>query len=184
VQTNDGRRRLLAADEIHVFARIVHVADAFDRLRNGAAAIARNGGHRPPAVRVLRELLGRARRKEIDPIVFKALLAVAPAFTPGTMVTLNDGRRCGVVGVDPLNPCRPILQPIMGDPDRPDPIGDSAGRRVDLREHGELSIVEAEGQQIGQDLFLADSVVEFDVRHLGIPDPRSAACATAAPATR
>jgi hypothetical protein len=93
-------------------------------------------------------------------MVFKGLLAVVPAFTPGTMVTLKDGRRCGVVEIDPLNPCRPVLQPITA-PGRPE-----AGR-LDLREHQDLSIVEAEGQDVAGDLFRSDTAVEFDARHLG-----------------
>lgn len=174
-----GQRRL-SGDEIHVFARIAAVADQYDRVRGGAHVLAANEGRPIPAVRALHEMVRRARRREVDPIVVKALLAVVPAFAPGSMVTLSDGRTAAVVGFDPLHPCRPMVQPV--DPEahpaglsgEPDPI--------DLRGTPRLRVVEAEGQPVEAHLFAAMDAEEFDLRYLYVrPGPRQAPPGPAAP---
>ncbi len=162
-----GQRRL-AGDEIHVFARIVAVADLYDRLRGGAPAVAANGGKRPPVVRVLNELVRRARRREIDPIVAKALLAVVPAFAPGSVVELSDGRVGAVVGIDPLHPCRPTVRVIDLDTHATsaETVTETPSEEIDLRRHSGLSVRVAEGQVVEGDLFAARNAEEFDLRYL------------------
>src|SRR5262249_3220971 len=94
------RKRLNAPDEplagsdIHVFARIIGVADIFDRLRNPPGASPNEAP--TPVVRVLKRLQEEPYVRWIDPMVFKALLAVVPAYLPGTMVTLSNGQHAVV----------------------------------------------------------------------------------------
>lgn len=94
---------------IHVFARIVTVADQFDRLRFPP--------DRPgqPTVWALRCMLEAPLIYRYDPRVLDALLAVVPPYAPGSLVTLNDGRHAVVIDHHPLRPCRPIVQ-LIPDP--------------------------------------------------------------------
>ncbi len=94
---------------IHVFARIVTVADQFDRLRFPPG--------RPglPTVWALRCMLDAPLIFRYDPRVLDALLAVVPPYAPGSIVTLNDGRHAVVIDHHPLRPCRPIVQ-LIPDP--------------------------------------------------------------------
>ena len=62
-----------------------------------------------PTVRALRLTLEQVRAGRLDPVVFNALLAVVPAFAPGSIVTISDGRRCVVTGWDPVRPCSPMV---------------------------------------------------------------------------
>ena len=65
-------------------------------------------------------MLDLVRARKLDPVVFKALLNVVPAFAPGTFVTLSDGRSCVAVGFDPTSPCRP--PPTSSASSRPSPL--------------------------------------------------------------
>jgi HD-GYP domain-containing protein (c-di-GMP phosphodiesterase class II) len=96
---------------IHVFTRIVTVADQFDRLRYPTDRPAQ------PTVWALRCMLEAPLFHRYDPQVLDALLAVVPPYAPGSMVTLSDGRHAVVIDHHPQRPCRPIIQLI---PDAPD----------------------------------------------------------------
>jgi HD-GYP domain-containing protein (c-di-GMP phosphodiesterase class II) len=162
-----------SGSEIHIFGRIVAVADLYDRYRLGPtteqsyAGEEEGSGSVPtdpqsrvsatsgtvfpkPSVRVLRMLLEDARRGTIDPVVFRALLSVAPAYAPGTTVTLSDGRRCAVVAWSPADPCRPTVCPL--DPSRPDAPGEAIDLSHSSQQAG-LTITHAEGQDVRADNF-------------------------------
>lgn len=162
--------RGLAGSEIHVFARIVAVADWFDRLRNPNYLVAVRPGEerRPPMVRVLARMLKAARARTIDPIVFKALLHVVPAFAPGTIVRLTDGRAAVVLSFDALQPCRPTVQALKRtDGDLRD--DDVLGEVVDLQRRRDLRVLEAEGTDVRADFFESRGDTEFDLRVIQIP---------------
>ncbi|HYE03632.1 MAG TPA: HD domain-containing phosphohydrolase [Phycisphaerales bacterium] len=139
----------LAGLRIHIFARIVAVADAFDRLRHppGPAPGGPAAEVRPtaPAVRVLRCLLDQARAGVIDPVVFHALLAVVPAYPPGSEVRLSDGTRAVVTGFDRTDPCRPTVRPLTAPLAA---LADQAvlGAELDLSRQPRLAIAECDGQ--------------------------------------
>ncbi|MFN7021341.1 MAG: HD-GYP domain-containing protein, partial [Phycisphaerales bacterium] len=66
--------------EIHIFSRIVAVADEFCRART------RIGADKPlaPAVIGLRRVVDLARAGKLDANVLRAMMAVVPAYMPGT----------------------------------------------------------------------------------------------------
>lgn len=164
-----GPPRPLAGGEIHVFARIIAVADVFDRFRNpprppGAPS------QRVPTVRALRQTLALVRAGKLDPVVFKALLAVVPAFAPGSLVELSDGTSCVVVSWDPTRPCEPVVQIVPDTEDflRPRAPADDPprlGHVIDLRNRRDVSVALAEGEHVGADSFHARNAREFDLRY-------------------
>jgi len=89
---------------IHVFSRIVTIADQFDRLRHPP--------NRPamPTVWALRCMLEAPLTHRYDPEVLDALLEVVPPYAPGVIVMLSDGRYAVVIDHHPTHPCRPVIQ--------------------------------------------------------------------------
>ncbi len=158
--------RPLQGNEIHIFARIVALADRFDRLRNpwlpgGGVQLAGI-----PSVRVLNALVAETRRLLTDPIVTKALVHAAPAFAPGSIVGLASGLNAIVTGWTPLNPCRPKVCIIRGRlPEDGVPAEEQLGETIDLGKQTD-SIVFAEGHDVAGDLFDPRHPTEFDVRVL------------------
>ena len=164
----------LKGSEIHAFARIVAVADTFDRLRDsgdapGADSVPQT---RRSTVSVLREMVLGETGKRFDPMVIKALIACVPAYSPGSVVTLSDGRRAVVCNWRSDDPCRPRVLPIEG-------FGQAIGAKaqgsqvfdteepkeiVDLASLPDLQIVEAEGFDVAKDNFVLPSNESFDLR--------------------
>lgn len=160
--------------EIHAFARIVAVADAFDRLRDsgdapGADSVPQT---RRSTVEALREMVLGDTGKRYDPTVIKSLVACVPAYAPGSVVTLSDGRRAVVCNWRPDDPCRPRVLPISG---LTDAIGAGAqGSQVidaeepqdtvDLTSTPDLWIAEAEGFDVSKANFVLPSKESFDLR--------------------
>jgi HD-GYP domain-containing protein (c-di-GMP phosphodiesterase class II) len=165
----DGSEEPLAGKEIHIFARIIAAADIFDRLRYppGTAVDARRRGTPPrPTVRVLNMMRQEPFCNWLDPMVYKALLAVAPAFAPGTLVRLSTGQRAVVGEWSSSDPCRPTVMTVAEQlRDAPGDAG--AGQRIDLRQHMDITIVEAEGQDVSADNFFPARQGQFDLRLAG-----------------
>ncbi|MFG0260175.1 MAG: HD-GYP domain-containing protein [Phycisphaerales bacterium JB041] len=162
-ETFHGEPEPVTGTDIHIFARIVAVADVFDRLRHPAPTAPGTEEPDPvPVVRVLKQMLRTDMARWFDPIILHALVHAVPAFPPGSLVTLSDGRRAVVVSWDPLDPCRPtvaLLPRLAADPRR----FDEPGEQVDLRAVRGVHIVEAEGQPVADDLFEPESPSEFDI---------------------
>ncbi|MCC6579448.1 MAG: HD domain-containing protein [Phycisphaeraceae bacterium] len=130
----------LEGGRIHVFARIVAVADIFDRLRFPVAADPR------PTVQALHIMTLPAVLATMDVRVVRALFTVAPPFPPGSMLRLSNGDWAVAVDHNPLNPCRPKVLLIQS-PSRPDPVGD--GQPLDLSQCGPgLRIVLADDMDV------------------------------------
>lgn len=164
----------LMGDQIHVFARIIAVADRYDRLRNPPLADGREEA-RQPSVRCLSTLLREARRRVIDPVVYKALVNVVPAYAPGTIVELNDTRAAVVAEFDPMHPCRPLVRTILLR-DGKLRIDDNAfGEWIDLKKRRDLWVARAEDSDVSTDNFEAEHESEFDLRVLAPPPVRHAA---------
>lgn len=163
-----GAESTPAGDDIHVFARIVAVADVFDRLRHGSDAPGPHAGEIPPmpTVRALKLMLSPAWSRKLDPVVCKALLAVAPAYAPGTIVTLSNNVRGVVIDWSPADPCRPTVEaiPPMEKPrdwERP-----TRGEVFHLTSRRDLTITEAEGHDVTHDNFYPSKPSDFDLNPL------------------
>jgi len=149
----DGGTDRYAGDQIHIYARIIAVADLFDRLSRRVDA----QGNPPPRVRVLSMMRRDPLASWIDPMVFKSLLAVCPPYAPGTQVELNDGRNCVVVGWEPLDPCRPRVMEF--DPEASE--DEAPGEVIDLTRSSGLCVVRAEGVDVGRDNFYPIQPADF-----------------------
>jgi HD-GYP domain-containing protein (c-di-GMP phosphodiesterase class II) len=164
-----GRTIVPSGSDIHIFARIVAVADVFDRLKHGSDAPGPGAGDIPPmpTVRALKLMQNADWAPKLDPIVFKALLTVVPAYAPGTLVTLSNGKEGVVIDWSPLDPCRPTVE-IIGSLERPrDWEKAKPGEVYHLADHPDLHVVTAEGQDVSQDNFYPAKPSEFDLAKLG-----------------
>jgi HD-GYP domain-containing protein (c-di-GMP phosphodiesterase class II) len=110
----DGATQTMAGDRIHVFARILHVVDLFDRLANSGTAAPGKIPQRRSNLEVLFELRTKYA-KWCDPEVLQTLHATAPPFPPGTRVQLTDGTDAVIVEVDMATPFKPIVQRLLGE---------------------------------------------------------------------
>lgn len=154
----------LAGSDVHVFARIVGCADLYDRLRYPAHTPGSKDASLQaiPGVTAIRRMLGEPYRGWIDPVVMLGLLTVAPPFTPGSWVTLSDGRDAVVVKHHPLDPCSPEVEVIDTlVPARS--LRPSRRERIDLRQPGAPTIRSIDGQDVSEDLFHPTRPGEFDL---------------------
>lgn len=158
----DGTEDRVRGSDIHVFARIVAAADVFDRLRHPPGA----GPDDPPVpvVRVLKQMQAPPASAWIDPMVFRALMNVAPAYAPGTLVALSTGERGVVTDWFPEDPCRPNVQLV--DEDRREAILGKDGQPVivNLRSELHLSIAQSEGHDVTADNFYPAFPGQFDLK--------------------
>ena len=133
---------VLDGERIHVFARIVALADQFERLLNPP--------HQPPrpAVAALGEILTQPMARRFDPHAMRALISVMPPYPPGAAVRLSDGR-CGIcIDHFPIDPCRPVVQ-LVPNINRIDTNEASPGETIDLRDCDEsVFVVECDGQDV------------------------------------
>ena len=127
----DGRR-------IHIFTRIVTVANLFDSLTSLA-----DGSHHP-AVRTMHTIQGDEFTGRFDPIVLEAFLQYLPPFPTGTEVTLSNSLRAAVIGMNPDQPCRPTVRILSEWSDAQD---------IDLATRPDLFIKEALGQDVTRWLY-------------------------------
>jgi HD-GYP domain-containing protein (c-di-GMP phosphodiesterase class II) len=165
----------LEGQEIHVFARIVAVADEFDRLCDsgdapGADAVPQT---RRSKVAALREMILGPSAARHDPMVIRALVSTVPAYSPGSVVTLSDGTQAVVCNWRPDDPCRPRVLPIdslaraiNAKHDGPDVLGkgDEPSGVIDLACAPELSISFAEGFDVTRENFTLPCASDYDVR--------------------
>jgi len=151
---------ILEGERIHVFARIVALADQFDLMLNPP--------HKKPrtVVTVLTELLSREMSPKFDPHVMRALLSVVPPYPPGSRVRLSDGR-CGVcIDHTPADPCRPVVQ-IVPDIDHIDPRDSIPGDLVELyEESNSLYVTECNGTDVSTQNFSKPSIMHDHMKGL------------------
>ncbi|MCC6320688.1 MAG: hypothetical protein IT438_04535 [Phycisphaerales bacterium] len=153
-----GSPRAPRGQDIHIFSRIVAVADEFCRAR------ARAGVDQPiaPSVVGLRRVVDLTRAGKLDANVLRALAAVVPAYMPGSTVELNNGRVCVVTGWDPTRPCSPEVRPLIGhDPGTREHV---LGAPINLAQQPALSIVRSDGEPVANTNFHPERFGEFDLR--------------------
>jgi HD-GYP domain-containing protein (c-di-GMP phosphodiesterase class II) len=158
-RTPTGGEERCAGQDIHIFARIIAAADLFDRIRSPEPP-AGEPGRRIPTVCALRRLTSAPYRDWIDPMVFKALLAVAPAYAPGTLVELSNGAQGVVAEWFPQDPCRPTVVEV--DLSRAAEPG-WMPRRFVLRGQTAVTVVGAEGCDVRGENFYPAYPGEFDL---------------------
>jgi HD-GYP domain-containing protein (c-di-GMP phosphodiesterase class II) len=92
---------------IHVFARVIHAANLYDRLATGAYDRRRSN------IEIL-HLMRTKYAGRIDPIILRTLQAIAPPFPPGAKLSLTDGTDAVVVRVDQADPYFPVVRRLVG----------------------------------------------------------------------
>jgi len=105
---NDGSTSTPSGRQIHVFARILYVTDLYDRLAKPMKKPQRTNLQ-------IHDLLRKQYSRQIDPMIYQALLAVAPPVPPGTQVTLGDGTAAVVVQVEGDDPYHPLVRRLSAD---------------------------------------------------------------------
>lgn len=148
------------ASDIHIFSRIICVADIFDRLSHKASSIGQEPGDGlgNPAVITLKKMMGKPYGDWIDPVVYKALLAVCPAYPPGTMVKLSNGVKGVVTDWDPADPCRPQVHQISHFED------EQYGAVFHLKDDRSITIDECDGVDVRKYNFYPVTKGQFDLR--------------------
>lgn len=138
----------LAGREIHVFSRIVAVANVLDALIGASTA------RRLPLAAALAALRKPALHGMFDPVVLDAAYRVVPPFPLSTLVELSDRRSAVVVDLHEEAPCRPTVRPI--DPMRSH--ADSLGEDIDLRLPDAPTIVAEAGRSTKGYLYTLEAV--------------------------
>lgn len=104
-----GREATLQGSRIHIFSRIVMIADLYDRLATSGPTRRRRSN-----LEVLHDI--RAKYSSwCDPVVLRMLTTVAPPFNPGSRVGLSDGTSAIVVDVNPQQPYFPTVKRVIDD---------------------------------------------------------------------
>ena len=156
----------VAGSEIHIFARIIACADLFDRLRNPADSPGADARRHPSktVVQTLDLMRQSPYRDWVDPVVFRALLAVVPPYPPGSMVTLSNGTRAVVLRWFPADPCRPIVSPVDESALKGRFTASvRAPEKIDLRREPDLAIIALDGIPVAQYNFVPTHPLEFDL---------------------
>jgi HD-GYP domain-containing protein (c-di-GMP phosphodiesterase class II) len=103
---NDGRPP--AGNTIHIFSRIVAVANTLDNLMTSLPDGA------PPAL-ALNALASQRFDGWFDPVVRRAALRAVPPFAIGSRVTLSDGTDAVVTSPNRDDPIKPTVRPLIKD---------------------------------------------------------------------
>jgi len=130
--------------KIHVFARIVGAADAFDHLMCP-------GGRPTPTVIAIHAMRSGMFNGWFDPVVVDALIRLVPAFMIGSIVTLSDGSEAAVTTSHEDAPCRPTVRLLTAPIS--DPSSRASRRQLDLRMCPDLHIASVDGVDVTPFLF-------------------------------
>jgi HD-GYP domain-containing protein (c-di-GMP phosphodiesterase class II) len=122
-----------AGQRIHIFPRILAVADLYDRLTVGA------GGLRRQNVEIL-HLMRTTYAGWLDPEIMKVVPGVIPPFPPGMKVTLSDGTDAVTVGLRVDKPYRPTVKRIVDAE-----AMELAHETIELADHPDLHVAKIGG---------------------------------------
>jgi HD-GYP domain-containing protein (c-di-GMP phosphodiesterase class II) len=131
---SDGTVSLMEGQKIHVFARILHVADLYDRLTAGSERRRRTNLE-------IHYLLRTQYAGSVDPTVLQCLQQVCPPFPPGSTVGLSDGTEAIITGMDGTDPYRPTVRRVVAD-------GVVSEAALSLRAEGSPAIVTVGGVHV------------------------------------
>ncbi len=127
----NGYPRKLAKDKIHLYAKIIAIADAFEaQIAVRAYRKSKNGYN------AMKEVLADAQNR-FDPAVLRAFLSAFSIYPPGTLVQLNNNAIATVTNVNQNAPLRPELKIII------DEFGEKVTKLtiIDLKNESSLFIV-------------------------------------------
>lgn len=144
--TYEGTEEPRKGEQIHIFSRIVCAADMFEMFR------CREYGRIVTTVNALKTIFQKPYIDWFDPIVLQALLQAVPAYVPGSLLELNDGRTAAVIEHQPKTPCRPQIQ-ILTDFPNTGELTENEIERIDLTERDDLHIVWADGENVSDHYF-------------------------------
>jgi HD-GYP domain-containing protein (c-di-GMP phosphodiesterase class II) len=115
--TRDGSSIRPAGESIHVFARILQLADLFDHLTTAKSGVRRTNVE---IFNLLRSRYGNW----LDPRLLADLPKIIPPFPPGSKVRLSDGRDAVVTAPNPDDPYHPTVKRLApeGKTVEPDPL--------------------------------------------------------------
>ena len=105
-----GYPRRLTSDEIHPYAHILHVADAYITL-----TAEMRGRQAYLSYDVMVYLLNQVQAKHMDDLAARALLQVVSLFPIGSHVRLSDGSEAQVIRRNRSNYTTPIVQRVGAD---------------------------------------------------------------------
>lgn len=150
--THKRRTGPQVGDQIHIFSRIVAVANVLDNLLRQAEQ------DRLPPIAALHTLASSRFDDWFDPFVRQMALRCLPPFPLGALVTLSDGRPAAVISPSLQQPCRPLVRPL-------DAAAEAAP--LDLQQHPHLHVTTCAGQDVRGHLF------ELSVDLPRLPRPRT-----------
>ncbi len=132
----------MAGDKIHVFTRIVRIADAYDAATSDRAY---RGAKSSP--RVLWEMTAGPYSRFYDPTLMKAFARLIQPFPIGSKLRLEDGRYAAVVKYNRSNPFLPTVVIAFDCRERPIPRRELEDP-VDLSEPNDLRIKSFRGEDL------------------------------------
>jgi len=162
----EGKLTGLTGSNIHIFARIITVADHFDEYKN------QPDGTIWPSVRVLRTMLTGSVARRFDPNVLRILFQIVPAFPLGSQVHLSDGRTGYVSSWDQSAPCRPKVV-LISDLESLLTKPNEKPQTINLKTAPEVSIVAVEGHEVSSYTFDLPKHLLPEKRKTKAPDPKS-----------
>lgn len=155
----------LPGDEPHIFARIVAVADAYDSVR---CALGSHDGEEftpAPPIRALGRVLDREWAHRFDPVALRALLKVVPAYEPGDVVRLSDGREAVIAGWNAAQPCRPPVRTLPETwRENTAEMPGTEQSSIDLNERDDIAIERVGGIDVLEDNFVLLDEGDFETQ--------------------
>lgn len=162
----DREVRRLEGRRIHIFARVVGVANLLEALINQCQQTDR------PVLAALVEVQSERLAGMFDPVVLDAAVRCIPPFALSSVVELSDGRRAVVTDLNNARPCRPIVRVLPPPGVKPEHVGE----QIDLSRTGAPTVVADAGRPV------SDLITAFEARltsrqasepllGAGLPDP-------------
>ncbi|MBP7554318.1 MAG: HD-GYP domain-containing protein [Spirochaetes bacterium] len=103
----NGYPRKLSGDKIHIFAKIISIADAFEAQISDRSYRKSKTGYS-----AMKDVLSESQNR-FDPKVLRAFLSILSIYPPGTLVQLNNNSIGAVTAVNPQAPLRPQIKIIL-----------------------------------------------------------------------
>lgn len=103
----NGYPRKLSGDKIHIFAKIISIADAFEAQISDRSYRKSKTGYS-----AMKDVLSESQNR-FDPKILRAFLSILSIYPPGTLVQLNNNSIGTVTAVNPQAPLRPQIKILL-----------------------------------------------------------------------